>query len=173
MTPWWCEHGRVSTDFILYIDLTTPASQINHALLILRVSVSNSGFIYSGSGTRQCCIVPSSASSSRHERDHRAFASLNASSPAATRVPAMSADQSSTGKLVVPVRAWAECSARAVSRWWCAVSIAGIGELCSELSLRMCAASLTPPSMAKPSVPSNLLCSILSPYETHLQKKVF
>ena len=100
--------------------------------------------------------------------DH-AFPVPNASSPAATRVPAMSADQSSTGKLVEPVRAWAVCSARAVSRLWCAVSIAGIGELCSAVSLRICEASLTPPSMAKPTVPSNLSCNILSPYETHLR----
>jgi hypothetical protein len=35
---------------------------------------------------------------------------------------------------------------------------------------RMWPASLTPPSMAKPTEPSNLLCSILSPYPSHLQK---
>ena len=74
----------------------------------------------------------------------------------------MSADQSSTGKLVVPVRACAVCRARAVSRLLCAASITGIGELCSLVSRRMCEASLTPPSMAKPAVPSKLLCRSLS-----------
>lgn len=111
---------------------------------------------------------PSSAIPTRLVNEGHTFPLSNASSPAATRVPAMSADQSSTGKLVVPVRAWAVCSARAVNRLWCAVSIAGIGELCSSVSLRICVASLTPPSMAKPAVPSNLLFNILSPYEIHL-----
>lgn len=124
------------------------------------------------SGTGPECCKTHRQRSPAHKADlneDHAFPLSNASSPAETRVPAMSADQSSTGKLVVPVRAWAVCSARAVSRLWCAVSIAGIGELCSAVSLRMCVASLTPPSMAKPTVPSNLLCNILSPYETHLR----
>ena len=104
------------------------------------------------------------------ERDHASPLS-KASSPAARRGPAISADQSSTGKVVVPVRACAECSARAVSRLLCAASITGIGEFCSVVSRRMCEASLTPPSMANPSVPSNLLCSSLSPYESHLRRR--
>jgi hypothetical protein len=120
----------------------------------------------SGTGP-ECCVTHHQRSPPDKAEEHASPLS-NASSPAATRVPAMSADQSSTGKLVVPVRAWAVCSARAVRRLWCAVSIAGIGELCSAVSLRICVASLTPPSMAKPAVPSNLLCNILSPYETHL-----
>ena len=125
--------------------------------------------LYSCSGTApECCLTLINDLHQNVERNHT-FPLSNASRPAETRVPAMSADQSSTGKLVVPVRAWAACSARAVSILWCAVSIAGIGELCSAVSRRMCEASLTPPSMEKPTVPSNLLCSILSPYESHLR----
>jgi hypothetical protein len=36
------------------------------------------------------------------------------------------------------------------------------------VSQRMCVESLMPPSMEKPTVPSNLLCSILSLYDVHL-----
>ena len=149
--------NNYNTHFNIYLDHThhCPAQVVDSC---------------SGTGP-DCCIThyqrPAPVKADTLKEDH-AFPLSNASSPAATRVPAMSADQSSTGKLVVPVRAWAVCSARAVSKLWCAVSIDGIGELCSAVSLRICEASLTPPSMAKPTVPSNLLCNILSPYATHL-----
>ena len=101
------------------------------------------------------------------------------SKPAATRVPATTALQSNVLNCCCPCKTWAECKARAVRRCEYAASITGIGELWSLVSWRMCLggvsgeklvqfvtyeASLIPPLIANPLLPSNESFNILSPY---------